>query len=72
MGFWLNPLNKVCGSHKLKILSVYPHKTHQLHHTHDFFKRLRLLKKTVANKLLKGTTGAIGDIQRHHAEQFMK
>ncbi len=73
MGFWLNPLNKVCGSHKLKILSrfILRHKTHQLHHTHDFFKLLRFLKNTVANKLLNGTTGAVGDIQRHHAKQFI-
>ncbi len=72
MGFWLNPLNKVRGSHKLKILShfVLRHKTHQLHHTCDFLKLLCLLKKTVANKLLNGTTGAVGDIKRHHAEQF--
>ncbi len=34
-----------------------------------FFKLLRLLKKTVDNKLLNGTTGAVGDIQCHHAEQ---
>ncbi len=33
-----------------------------------FFKLLRFLKK-VANKVLNGTTGAVGDIQRHHAEQ---
>ncbi len=61
MGFWLNPLNKVRGSHKLKILSrfILRHKTHQLHHTRDFIKLLRFLKKTVANKLLNGTTGAI-------------
>ncbi len=34
---WLNPLNKVCGSHKLKILSrfILRHKTHQLHPTRD-------------------------------------
>ncbi len=25
----------------------------------------------VANELLNGTTGAVGDIQRHHAEQVM-
>ncbi len=25
----------------------------------------------VANKLLNGTTGAVGDIQRHHAKQFV-
>ncbi len=38
MVFWLNPLNKVRGSHKLKILSrfILQHKTHQLHHTSDF------------------------------------
>ncbi len=73
MGFWLNPLNKVCGSHKLKILSrfILLHKTHQLDHTRDFFKLLCLLKKTVANKLLNGTTGAVGDIKRHHAQQFI-
>ncbi len=73
MGFWLNPLNKVCGSHKLKTLSrfILRHKTHQLHPTCDFFKLLRFLKMTVANKLLNGTTGAVGDIQRHHAEQFL-
>ncbi len=72
MGFWLNPLNKVL-SHRLKILSrfILRHKTHQLHHTRDFFKLLRCLKMTVANKLLNGTTGAVGDIQRHHAEHFI-
>ncbi len=72
MGFWLNPLNNVRGSHKLKILSrfILRHKTHQLHNTRDFFKLLRFLKKTVANKLLNGTTGAVGDIQPHHAKQF--
>ncbi len=69
MGFWLNPLNKVRGSHRLKILSRF--KTHQLHHTRDFFKLLRFLKKTVANKLLNGSTGAVGDIKQHHAEQFI-
>ncbi len=37
-----------------------------------FFKPLRFLKMTVANKLLNGTTGAVGDIQRHHAKQFIK
>ncbi len=73
MGFWLNPLDKVRGSHKLKILShfILWHKTHQLHHTHNFVKLLRFLNKTVANKLLNGTTGAVGDIQRHHAKQFI-
>ncbi len=30
-----------------------------------------LLKKTVANKLLNGTTGAVGDIKHHHTEQFI-
>ncbi len=72
MGFWINPLNKVCGSHKLKILSrfILRHKTHQLQPTRDFFKLFRFLKKTVANKL-NGTTGAVGDIQRHHAKQFI-
>ncbi len=73
MGFWLNPLNKVCGSHKLKILSrfILRHKTHQLHPTRDFFKLLHFLKKTVVNKLLNGTTGAVRHIKRHHAEQFI-
>ncbi len=73
MGFWLNPLNKVRGSHKLKILSrfILRHKTHHLHHTRDFIKLLLFLKNTVANKLLNGTTGAVGDIKRHHAEQFI-
>ncbi len=32
---------------------------------------LRFLKKTVVNKLLNGTTGAVWDIQRHHAKQFI-
>ncbi len=46
--------------------------THQLHPTRDFFKLLLFLKKTDANKLLNGTTGAVGDIQHHHhAEQFI-
>ncbi len=69
MGLWLNPLNKVRGSQKLKILSrfILQHKTHQLHHTRDFFKMLRFLKKMVANKLLNGTIGAVGDI----AKQFI-
>ncbi len=73
MGFWLNPLNKVRGSHRLKILSrfILRHKTHQLHPTRDFFKTVMFLKKTVANKLLNGTTGAVGDIKHHHAEQFI-
>ncbi len=73
MGFWLNPLNKVCGSHRLKILSrfILRHKTHQLHSTRDLFKLLNFLKMKVANKLLNGTTGAVGDIQRHHAEHFI-
>ncbi len=73
MGFWLNPLNKVRGSHKLKILSrfILRHKPHQLAHTRDFLKLLRFLKKTVANKLLNGTTGAVWDIQHHHAKQFI-
>ncbi len=72
-GFWLNILNKVTCSHKLNILSRYilRHKTHQLHHTRDCFKLLRFFKKIVANKLLNGTTGAVGDIQRHHAKQFI-
>ncbi len=72
MGFWLNPLNKVRGSHRLKILSrfILRHKTHQLHPTRDFFKLLCFLKKTVGNKLLNGT-GAVGDIKHHHAEQFI-
>ncbi len=71
--FWLNPLNKIRGSHKLKIILrfILRHKTHQLHHTRDFFKLLHFLKKTVADKLLNGTTGAVGDIQRHHAKQFI-
>ncbi len=30
---------------------------------------IRFFKKTVASKLLNGTTGTVGDIQRHHAEQ---
>ncbi len=72
MGFWLNPLNKVCGSHKVKILSRFI----DIKHTSYtplviFFKLLRFLKNTVANKLLNGTTGAVGDIKRHHAEQFI-
>ncbi len=73
MGFWLNPLNKVRGSHKLNILSrfILRHKTHQLHPTPYFLKLLRFLKMTVANKLLNGNTGAVGDIKRHHAEQFI-
>ncbi len=73
IGFWLNPLNKVRGSHRHKILSrfILRHKTHQLHPTLNFFKQLRFLKKTVANKLLNGTTGAVGDIKRHYAEQFI-
>ncbi len=73
MVFWLNPLNRVRGSHKLKILSrfILRHKTHQLHPTRDFIKVLRFLKNTVGNKLLSGTTGAVEDIQRHHAEQFI-
>ncbi len=25
----------------------------------------------IANKLLNGTTGTVGDIKRHHAEQFI-
>ncbi len=60
MGFWLNPLNEVRGSHELKILSrfILRHKTQQLHHTPDFFKLLRFLKMTVANK-------SVGDVQRH-------
>ncbi len=29
------------------------------------------LKKTVANKLLNGTTGTVRDILRHHAKQFI-
>ncbi len=70
MGFWLDPLNKVRGSHTLKILSrfILRHKTHQ--YTTQFFKLLRFLKKTVANKLLNRTTGAVEDIQRHHAKTF--
>ncbi len=36
-----------------------------------FLKLLRFLKMTVANKLLNGTTGAVRDIQRHHAEQLI-
>ncbi len=64
MGFWLNLLNNVRSSHKLKILSRFIewHKTHQLHHTRDFFKLLHFLNKTVAKvayKLLNGTTGAV-------------
>ncbi len=72
-GFWLNLLNKVTCSNKLNILSRYilRHKTHQLHHTRHCFKLLRFFKKIVANKLLNGTTGAVGDIQRHHAKQFI-
>ncbi len=35
------------------------------------FLNLCFLKKTVANKLLNGTTGVVGDIKRHHAEQFI-
>ncbi len=73
MGFWLNPLNKVRGSHKLKMLSrfILQHKTHQLHHTLViFFKQVRFLNKTVANKLLNGTTGAVGDIKHHHTERL--
>ncbi len=56
MGFWLNPLNKAHGSHKLKLLSgfILRDKTHELHHTRDFFKLLHFLKKTVAIKLLNG------------------
>ncbi len=73
MGFWLNPLNKAHGSHKLKLLSgfILRDKTHQLHHTRDFFKLLHFLKKTVAIKLLNGTTGAVGNSQHHHAKQFI-
>ncbi len=35
-----------------------------------FFKLLRFLK-TFAIKLLNGTTGSVGDIEHHHAEQFI-
>ncbi len=73
MGLWLNPLNKIHDSHKLKILSrfILRHKSHQLHPTRDVFKLLRFFKKTVANKLLNRTTGAVWDIEHHHAEQFI-
>ncbi len=33
-----------------------------------FVKLLHFLKKTVANKLLNGTTCAVGDIKRDHTE----
>ncbi len=71
-GILVKSLNKVRGSHKLKILSrfILRHKTHQLHHTRDFFKIVMFLKKTV-DKLQNGTTDAVGDIQRHHAKQFI-
>ncbi len=36
-----------------------------------FFKLLRFLNKTIANKLLNGTTGAVGDILRRHAKQLI-
>ncbi len=38
-----------------------------------FFFTVTFLKneKTVANKMLNGTTGAVGDIKHHHAEQFI-
>ncbi len=67
MGFWLNPLNKVHGWHKLKILSRFKlrHKNTSYTIFLIFFKLLRFLKKTVANKLLNGTTGAVRDVQRH-------
>ncbi len=73
MVFRLNSLNKVSGPHKLKILLrfILRHKSQQLHHTPDFFKLLRFLKNTVANKLLNGTTGAVGDIKNHHTKQFI-
>ncbi len=35
-----------------------------------FFKLLRFLKEMVANKLLNGTTSAVEDIKRHHAEDL--
>ncbi len=68
MGFWLNPLYKVRGSHKLKILShfILQHK-HTSYNTLVIFKLLCFLKK----RLLNGITGAIGDIKRHRAEQFI-
>ncbi len=50
---------------------IVRHKTHQLHNIPDFFKLFSFLNKTVANKLLNGTTGAVGDIQRHLAKQFI-
>ncbi len=70
MGFWLNPLNKVCGSHKLKILSrfILRHKTH---HTRDFFFKLLHFFKKFAKKLLNRTTGTVRDIECHHAKQFI-
>ncbi len=69
-GILVKSLKKGPCSHKLKIISrfILRHKTHQLHHTRDFFKLLRFLKKTVANKLINGTTCAVGDIQRHHTK----
>jgi len=36
-----------------------------------FYELLCFFKKTVANKLLNGTTGAVGVIQRHNAEQYI-
>ncbi len=38
-----------------------------------FFLTVTFLKKekTVANKMLNGITGAVGDIKHHHAEQFI-
>ncbi len=32
---------------------------------------LRFFKKTIANKLLNRTTGAVGEIERHHTEHFI-
>ncbi len=64
MGFWLNPRNKARGF-------IVKLRTHQLQLTCYFFKLLRFLKKTVADKLLNGTTGAVGDIIRHYAKEFI-
>ncbi len=61
MGFWLNPLNKVRGHTSSRNVHVL---FYDIKHTSYttlviFFKMLRFFKKTVANKLLNRTTGAV-------------
>ncbi len=55
IGFWLNALNKVCGSHKLRYIHILFYDIKYVN-TLFWYVLSFVLKKAVTNKWLNGTT----------------